>query len=38
MLETYPDDNYLEYEAALYIWGGEEDDSTLVTPMYVGEF
>lgn len=37
-LETYTVDNCPEYEAISYTWGGENGDSTLCRPIYVGPY
>ncbi|OQV09595.1 hypothetical protein CLAIMM_13702 [Cladophialophora immunda] len=37
-LDTYPDDDCPEYEAASYTWGGEADNTTPCTPIYIGSF
>ncbi|KAK1854811.1 heterokaryon incompatibility protein HET-6-like protein [Colletotrichum chrysophilum] len=37
-LEVYELDNCPEYEAVSYLWGGENDDTTLCYPVYVGSF
>lgn len=37
-LEVYELDNCPEYEAVSYLWGGENDDTTLCCPIYVGPF
>ncbi|KAH9227338.1 hypothetical protein K456DRAFT_1783900, partial [Colletotrichum gloeosporioides 23] len=37
-LEVYELDNSPEYEAVSYLWGGENDDTTLCCPVYVGIF
>ncbi|RSL72030.1 hypothetical protein CEP53_001274 [Fusarium sp. AF-6] len=36
-LETYNDDNFPDYEAVSYTWGGEDGDDTLRHPIYIGE-
>ena len=38
VLEVYSTDECPEYEAVSYTWGGEDDDSTPVCPVYVGGF
>lgn len=37
-LEEYSFDDCPEYETVSYLWGGEDGDSTLCKPVYVGEF
>lgn len=37
-LEEYNLDDCPEYETVSYLWGGEEGDSTLCQPVYVGIF
>ncbi|KAF3801492.1 hypothetical protein GCG54_00014706 [Colletotrichum gloeosporioides] len=37
-LEIYELDDCPEYEAVSYLWGGEDDDTTLCCPIYVGPF
>ncbi|EEU41760.1 uncharacterized protein NECHADRAFT_87806 [Fusarium vanettenii 77-13-4] len=37
-LEVYDLDNCPEYEAVSYTWAGEDGDSTLSKPIYVGPF
>ncbi|KAG8161239.1 hypothetical protein KVR01_009503 [Diaporthe batatas] len=37
-LEQYSLDDCPEYETISYLWGGEEGDSTLCEPVYVGIF
>ncbi|KAF2687985.1 hypothetical protein K458DRAFT_332531, partial [Lentithecium fluviatile CBS 122367] len=37
-LEVYNDDDHPEYECASYTWGGEDGDSTLCCPIYVGSY
>lgn len=37
-LEEYAFDDYPEYETVSYVWGGENCDSTLCKPVYVGRF
>lgn len=37
-LEVYELDDCPEYEAVSYLWGGENDDSTLCCPIYIGPF
>ncbi|KAK4195142.1 heterokaryon incompatibility protein-domain-containing protein, partial [Triangularia verruculosa] len=35
-IEIYKDDEYPNYEATSYTWGGEDEDSTLCKPIFVG--
>ncbi|KAI1779254.1 heterokaryon incompatibility protein-domain-containing protein [Hypoxylon cercidicola] len=35
-VETYSDDNYPEYETVSYTWGGEDGDSRLCRPIFIG--
>ncbi|KAK3332953.1 heterokaryon incompatibility protein-domain-containing protein [Cercophora scortea] len=37
-LEVYEDDQCPEYETVSYTWGGEDDDSSLCRPLYVGPY
>ncbi|XXH02661.1 hypothetical protein Hte_009043 [Hypoxylon texense] len=37
-LETYSDGNYPEYETVSYTWGGEDGDSRLRRPIFVGPY
>lgn len=37
-LEVYPIDDHPEYETVSYAWGGENADSTLCKPVYIGSF
>ncbi|KAG6356451.1 hypothetical protein INS49_015839 [Diaporthe citri] len=37
-LEEYAFNDYPEYETVSYVWGGENCDSTLCKPVYVGRF
>ncbi|KAH9213872.1 heterokaryon incompatibility protein-domain-containing protein, partial [Leptodontidium sp. 2 PMI_412] len=37
-LETHLDDDHPEYETLSYAWGGEDDDSSRVRPVYVGKY
>jgi hypothetical protein len=37
-LEAYPDDEHPEYECASYTWGGEDGDSALCRPVYIGPY
>jgi hypothetical protein len=37
-LETYRHDSCPEYETVSYTWGGEEGDSTLCCPTYIGPY
>ncbi|KAK3693088.1 heterokaryon incompatibility protein-domain-containing protein [Podospora appendiculata] len=37
-LEVYDDDQCPEYETVSYTWGGEDDDSSLCRPLYVGPY
>lgn len=37
-LEDYDFDDHPEYETVSYTWGGENDDSTLCEPIFVGPF
>lgn len=37
-LEEYDLNDYPEYETVSYVWGGEDADSTLCKPIYVGRF
>ncbi|KAK0663438.1 heterokaryon incompatibility protein-domain-containing protein, partial [Cercophora samala] len=37
-LEICHDDDYPNYETCSYSWGGEEGDSTLCKPVFVGEY
>ena len=36
-LETFGDDDHPEYECTSYSWGGEDGDSSLCQPVYIGE-
>ncbi|RSM10019.1 hypothetical protein CDV31_007425 [Fusarium ambrosium] len=36
-LETYNFDNFPDYEAVSYTWGGEDGDGTLRHPIYIGD-
>jgi hypothetical protein len=35
-LEAFADDSHPEYETVSYVWGGENGDSTLSQPIFVG--
>ncbi|KAK0705850.1 heterokaryon incompatibility protein-domain-containing protein, partial [Apiosordaria backusii] len=37
-IEIYKDDEYPNYEATSYTWGGEDEDSTLCKPIFVGPY
>ncbi|KAF4627073.1 hypothetical protein G7Y89_g11083 [Cudoniella acicularis] len=37
-LEIYPENDCPEYETASYSWGGEDGDSSLCQPVYIGEY
>jgi hypothetical protein len=37
-LEVYTDEDHPEYECTSYTWGGEDEDSTLCYPIYVGPY
>lgn len=35
-LEVYEDDCHPEYETVSYVWGGEDGDNTLCSPVFIG--
>ncbi|KAK4187902.1 heterokaryon incompatibility protein-domain-containing protein [Podospora australis] len=37
-LETHDDERHPEYETVSYTWGGEDGDSSLCRPVYVGDY
>ncbi|KAE9378860.1 HET-domain-containing protein, partial [Stipitochalara longipes BDJ] len=37
-LEVYQDHNCPDYEATSYTWGGEDNDSELCHPIYIGDY
>jgi len=37
-LNTYSDDEYPDYEAVSYTWGGEEGDSSPCRPIFIGPY
>lgn len=37
-LEVYDDLRYHEYEIVSYTWSGEDGDSSLVQPVYIGTY
>lgn len=37
-LEEFPLNDHPEYETVSYVWGGEDGDSTLCKPVFVGRF
>jgi hypothetical protein len=37
-LETFADDKHPEYECTSYSWGGEDGDSSLCRPLFIGDY
>jgi hypothetical protein len=37
-LETFADDDHPEYECTSYTWAGEDGDSSLRQPIYIGDY